>query len=387
MQIYEIWILGLLEVIVALLATILYLVRRQNPRHHRDLSQDGKFDSISYDHTDFLQNEINKTKTRLVQVADDGVTSGDTVRALELRLSALQAEKNAWDRGCDDREAFWQGIVEELQRLFANYETVSDEHDDLKDEIIASQAERIENYEARLENLEAFKSLFFDLKGKLYESQELNQQFHDEITRTIPAEMQSPEMKEMLERLSQENTELEKQLQYVEQELQAIMSSAGELTTSIISSTEADDQRTRLNGMSDVSRHIETEMVQIKEIISNQKKKIRELNLNLDELQLEVNEKDYLHAEMKKLEGKNEEMAKILEVLEEENTFLQEQISVLLKQELDNNETTKFKLQEYEKLLLAKEKALNEIERKFGNMEQEYLTMYQENQQLKQRLA
>lgn len=391
------WILALMEIIIVMAVMMLHLYR-QNQSLMATSGTAARHPGAPDMHDpwhDFLQEEINRTRTRITQLANDGITPVRNLEVLELRLKALQAEQQAWNRTSEDHEVFWEQITTQLSALLPAATDASTNNaqaaaeDPVKDELIRSMQERIENYEARLGNLETFKQMFFDLKQKLNESQELNQQFHDEITRTIPVEMQSPEMQAMLERLREENTALEEQLQHVEKQLYIIMHHAGHTTTTggKDHGAEPETSKQRLDSMSDVAMHIETEMTQIRDIISNQKRKISELTSHIDELQLEVNEKDHIKRELVKLADRNEEMNRVLDVLEEENTFLQEQISALLRQELRDSERSKENLSEYENQLLAKEKALNALEKKYTDMEQEYLTVYNENEKLKQKSA
>jgi predicted nuclease with TOPRIM domain len=374
------WLLGLLEVIIVLMV-MMALLYQQNRRLQRALGSGvGRAESVATDWHEFLQTQINRTRSRLTQLSSDGVSSPASLRLLQLRLRLLEAERAAWDRSTPDHELFWDTL---LQNLPAPPDDEGATALVIKDELIQSLQERVQQYVLRVENLETFKTMFFDLKQKLGESQELNTQFHDEITRTIPTEMQSPEMQEMLQRLREENTSLEELLQHVNDQLRSIMAQAG-VTGS------ADGRKPRdasLDGMSNVVMHIESEMAQIRDIVRNQKNRINELNLEIDNLQLEVNDKEHLKRKLQELARKNEELSSSMEHMEGENKFLQEQISTLLSQELFTAEQGKEKIREYETQLLAKEKALNELERKYAAMEEQYLSVFNENERLKQKSA
>lgn len=372
------WLLGLIEVIIVLMV-ITGLLYHQNRRLQRALGSGlGQAETAATDWHEFLQTQINRTRSRLTQLSTDGVSSPASLRLLQLRLRLLEAERAAWDRSTPDHEIFWDTL---LQNLPPPPDDEGATALAVKEELIRSLQERVQQYVLRVENLETFKTMFFDLKQKLGESQELNTQFHDEITRTIPVEMQSPEMQDMLERLREENTSLEELLQHVDQQLRSIMSQAG------VASHGQDQRKASLDGMSGMVMHIESEMAQIRDIITGQKTRIGELTLQVDNLQLEVNDRDHLKRKLQALAKRNMEVDKAMDKLEQENRFLQEQISTLLSQELLSAEQTKEKIREYEIQLLTKEKALNELERKYAAMEEQYLSVFNENEKLKQKSA
>jgi hypothetical protein len=381
MQYYEVWFWGLLEIVFALSGVIVYLLWRQRRFSLRQQAAS----TIEPDDVpnDFLQKAINRSEARLRQLSSDRTTSAETIAALRLRISALKAEKHSRDSGFDDSgEAFWGRLLMDFAKWMPPADNATARAGAVRDHdaLIASQAARIESYKLRLENLENFRTHFFELKAQLSDSRQLNQDIHDAITHIIPAEIRSPEMKAMLDRLSQQNTVLERQLQHVERELQSIMNGDQDAREEAVGT---DDTGAPISTISDVTSSIHIEISQIKSIVSTQKKKIRDLKDYVDELRLAVTEKDHVRRELEKLSAKNDEMESILRVLEDENDFLQEQISSLLRHELDQEEKIKVRVSEYEKLLLTKETALTELEQKFAAMEQEYLVVYRENEQLK----
>lgn len=375
------WLLGLLEVTIILMV-IAGLLYRQNQRLQHALGSGlgGEAADTHTDWSEFLQAQINRTRTRLGQMSSDGVSSPASIRLLQLRLRLLEAECTAWDRSTPDHELFWDTLLQALPSPPGDEAAIAIA---VREELIQSLQERVKQYGNRVENLETFKTMFFDLKQKLGESQELNNQFHDEITRTIPVEMQSPEMQDMLQRLREENTSLEELLQHVDSQLRSIMAQAGV-------TNHAPKQKNigaSLDDMSNVVMHIESEMAQIRDIVRSQKQRISELNLEIDNLQLEVNDKEHLKRKLQTLAHKNDEMSRSMEQLGQENRFLQEQISTLLSQELLSAEQAKEKIREYENQLLIKEKSLNELERKYAAMEGQYLSVFNENERLKQKSA
>ncbi|BCO31582.1 hypothetical protein TspCOW1_16850 [Thiohalobacter sp. COW1] len=377
------WLLGLLEIIIVLMV-IVGVLYRQNQRLQRALGSGlgGEAGATATDWSEFLQAQINRTRTRLGQMSSDGVSSPAGIRLLQLRLRLLEAERAAWDRSTPDHELFWDTLLQALP---------SPPGDDtasaiaVREELIQSLQERVEQYGNRVENLETFKTMFFDLKQKLSDSQELNLQVHEEITRTIPVEMQSPEMQQMLERLRAENISMGEMLEHVDKQLRSIMLQAGVSNRSGLPPRPED--KGAVESMSDMVMHIESEMAQVRDIIVGQKSRINELMLEIDSLQLELNDKNRLRQALQQLARKNADMAQTMDRLEQENRFLQEHISILHSQELFAAEQSSEKIREFENQLLAKEKALNALERKYAAMEEQYLSVFNENERLKQKSA
>ncbi|RRQ21270.1 coiled-coil domain-containing protein [Thiohalobacter thiocyanaticus] len=376
------WLLGLLELAIVLMviAGLLYF---QNRRLQRALGGEaGQADSTATDWHEFLQAQINRTRTRLAQLSTDGVSSPASIRLLQLRLRLLEAERRAWDRSTPEHEIFWDTL---LQALPAPPEDESATAIAARDELIQSLQERVEQYDSRVANLETFKGMFFELKQKLSDSQELNLQVHEEITRTIPVEMQSPEMQDMLERLREENSSMGEMLEYVDKQLRSIMLQAGVPNRSGMPPQTTG--KTNADSMSNMVMHIESEMAQVRDIIAGQKSRINELTLQIDSLQLELNDKNRLKQALQQLGRKNADMNQAMDRLEQENRFLQEHISTLHSQELLITEQNREKLKEFENQLLLKEKKINELERRHAEMEAQYLSVHNENTTLKQKSA
>lgn len=376
------WLLGLLEfaIILMVITGLLYF---QNRRLQRAVGGEAdQADPCATDWHEFLQAQINRTRTRLAQLSTDGVSSPASIRLLQLRLRLLEAERQAWDRSTPEHEIFWETL---LQALPAPPEDESATAIAARDELIQSLQERVEQYDSRVANLETFKGMFFELKQKLSDSQELNLQVHEEITRTIPVEMQSPEMQGMLERLREENSSMGEMLEYVDKQLRSIMLQAGVPNRSGMPSQSSG--KAGADSMSSMVMHIESEMAQVRDIIAGQKSRINELTLQIDSLQLELNDKNRLRQALQQLGKKNADMAQAMERLEQENRFLQEHISTLHSQELLITEQSREKLREFENQLLLKEKKINELERKYAEMEAQYLAVHNENTALKQKSA
>lgn len=379
---FLLWLLVLLELTIVLMV-ITGLLYFQNRRLQRVLGGEaGRADSTATDWHEFLQAQINRTRTRLAQLSTDGISSPASIRLLQLRLRLLEAERQAWDRSTPEHEIFWDTL---LQALPAPPEDEGATAIAARDELIQSLQERVEQYDSRVTNLETFKGMFFELKQKLSDSQELNLQVHEEITRTIPVEMQSPEMQGMLERLREENSSMGEMLEYVDKQLRSIMLQAGVPNRSGM--PPQTQGKAGADGMSSMVMHIESEMAQVRDIIAGQKSRINELTLQIDSLQLELNDKNRLKQALQQLGKKNADMSQAMERLEQENRFLQEHISTLHSQELLITEQSREKLKEFENQLLLKEKKINELERKYAEMEAQYLSVHNENKTLKQKSA
>jgi len=306
-----------------------------------------------------LQEAILQADSRLARLGDDE-TSRDQRRLLEMHLAWLKAERKAVEQAGEDEDRRWDILQEELAPLLPGEIQKSDEG---KAQVEALHL-RVRSYEQRLANLEKFRTLFFELKSQLADSSVRNEKLHTEVRRSVPVEEQSPELKKLLEELENENRQLNDQIEHVEDVFEDIIHHATE-------PMEAGSENIA-GKLSGIDRGVES----IRNIIVRQEARIGELVSMVTEKDIALSDREQLQQMLEELREANQEMETVISVLGEENTFLQEQISTLLTQELGKDE-------EYRQKLEKQEEAYAELSDKFSAMEKEYLQMYEENRTLK----
>lgn len=237
---------------------------------------------------------------------------------------------------------------------------------------------RIQSYEMRISNLEQFKQLFFDLKMQQINNKSLNDKIRVEVDKAIPEQEQAPELKATLASLRDENRTLENQLTHIEKELDDVLLAAGPAGKQ----QHTAPGEVAYSSESTARSGIDCDVESIRRVISEYKKHVNELNGLVMNLKLDVKDKELLESSCKQLNAQCEDMQGAMSHLEEENEFLQEQISALLKQELEKDEQAKEDAVAEKVRVEERLKVLSELEGKYAEMEQLYLATYQENQRL-----
>lgn len=318
------------------------------------------------DYARVLQAEIGQAEAaKAGLVADTGIDPR-LQTAIDTRLTQLRRELDACEQSAADRQTFWSLIADQL-----------DAGDDPaaagQVALIAALEERVRAHEKRIGNLEQFKTKFFELKVLYSEARDLGEQLHSKVDQELPADNQSPELKDMLSRLQQENSRLEGQLAQVEQEFESIM-------RNVQTAAGAADEEGREAGLTGSMDNIEQGVGRIKQVVESQKDQINELNQYISSLQLELKEQERLQQKLGELQEQHDELSNVVAIIQEENDFLQQQISVLLKQELEDRERSATDLAALQRKLEEQLQAQATLENSYAAMEARYLALYEESQ-------
>lgn len=314
-----------------------------------------------------LQDAILQADARLASINSQEGPSSEQQKLVEMRLAFLRAERKAFDQAGADEDRLWTLLEEGLTPLLPDEQ----QEDETESKLVESLRLQLRSYEQRLANLEQFRTLFFDLKSQLADSSARSEKLQTEVRRAVPVEEQSPELKEVLEELEHENQQLNEQLEHVEAAFSDILHEAAE-PVAVASESIA-------GKMSGIDKGVE----QIRHIVSTQERRIAELLAMLTEKEVALEDREQLQQMLEGLREANQEMTSVISVLEEENQFLQEQISALLKQELNNDTAYKQQLEDHHQLLEERQAAYTALSDKFAAMEKEYLQLYEENRTLK----
>ncbi len=377
MEANHLWLYALAEALILAVGAAAYFywkTRRLKARLGEGPGDTGERLPID-DYVELLQSEILKAEARLARLAQDKEANPEEKRLIETRLAFLRAERRAIDTSGNDEDAFWTKIADDLAPFLPKGDDDTDSTaEGPRSAVLESLQTQIDAYKTRIANLEQFKDRFFELKARLADSHALNEQVHTEVEKIIPAAEQPPELADAMARLRQENKDLSGELAQVEEEFAALMRN---VQAAEARKSEASD------GVNQASGQIERSLDRVKQILVTKEEQISALQGLVNELQLELKEKERLQAAIDDLAAQNRELDNVVTILQDENNFLQEQISVLLRQELDKEEKQVRRIQGLQEELDEQMRAFAELEKKYAAMEQEYLAMYEENQQLK----
>ncbi len=379
MEISEYWIYIALEALLLVSAYAVYLYisrRRLLARQPGDAGTQPEAPSAADHYVALLQDEILRAEAKLAQLVSGENPDPLLRNIIETRLTFLCGERKAIDSSGPDEKKFWELIADTLKPFLPMEDPPDETAKGDQTALIEVLQSRIQAYEMRVANLEQFKDRFFALKDKYENTRELNGKLHVEIERALPDEEQSPELKETLQRLKEENGHLESQLALVEQEFQNIMNN-------LRAATDRSDLPKPELGITNSVDNIGEGVGRIKDVIASQEQKIRELNGMLSELELELEQQQRIKDAFDELQTKHDELNNAISIIQEENDFLQEQISALLKQELEKDGESSDAVEKLQQELNEQLKAYADLETRYAAMEHEYLATYAENEKLK----
>jgi DNA repair exonuclease SbcCD ATPase subunit len=274
------------------------------------------------------------------------------------------------------QQVFWKTVSKTFAPFLVDGPDAAEKPPDNRDALINALQVRLQAYEARVANLEKFKTYFFELKAKYTSAAELSKQLQDEVGIVIDYEHQSPVLRETLRILQEENAQLEGQLSLVEQEFNNIM-------RNLQVTTDRSGLPAPVTGIAASMAHIGQGVEQVKGFVSGQERQIRELTEVISELKVELSEKQRLHLMLNELTDKHVELTSAIGIIQEENGFLQGEISMLLERELQDKEAAENAMAACRRELETQREACGALEQKYVAMEREYLAAYEENKRLR----
>ncbi len=314
-----------------------------------------------------LQEAILQADARLASLNGQAEPSPAQQKLVEIRLAFLRAERKAVEKAGADEDRLWALLEEGLKPLLPDEQ----QEGEAKSKRVESLRLQLRSYEQRLANLEQFRTLFFDLKSQLATSSARSEKLQTEVRLAVPVEEQSPELKALLEELEHENRQLNEQLEHVEEVFSDILHEVKEPV--------AVSDESIAGKMSGIDKGVE----QIRYIVVAQEQRITELSAMLEEKEIVLADREQLQQMLEGLREANQEMESVISVLEEENRFLQEHISALLKQELDEDESYQQQIEALRKRQEEEHAAYIALSEKFAAMEKAYLQLYEENRTLR----
>ena len=364
----DILLLGILE-LAALLGVavfILYRKRKQLQAELHALTLASKtpqtFESIASGYLPYLEKQILESREQLESSEGTDEPDNASVEALNYRLSLLEAEKKVTERCNDYPESRWDHVTE----LFTPPETPEPEPEpDESPEEQPEDGNALDKAQARIKSLEKFRDNFFAMKKQLQALEASRDKLTEQLEALLPEAERSEELKALLDNLNAQHERLQDEMAQLE-------SQSDELTKSA-STNSSNTESPESDSISELSNQIET-----------QKRKMSELHHLVDDLQLEAEKAEALQAQLDQFDLSTRDMNMCIQVLEEENQFLQEQIKSLLQMSEDesvydsNDSELQEKLESMQAELDDKNQQLVALEEKYATMEQEYLTLYEE---------
>ena len=178
-------------------------------------------------------------------------------------------------------------------------------------------------------------------------------------------------MKVNLDKLSEERNLLRQELLEIEKALEGLLDA--EQLSRVKQSRLSDDD---IDGSVE---KIDVSIATIKNVVEIQKSLISDLNEKLASLSLEAKERTELQDTFHKLNAQYVEMGDAVDILQEENEFLQEQIQALLLQERETDVDTTSEMTKLKIELAEKINDYDELYNKFTQIESEYLKLEEEH--------
>ncbi|VAW76426.1 hypothetical protein MNBD_GAMMA14-2225 [hydrothermal vent metagenome] len=323
------------------------------------------FDSIASGYLPYLEKLILESRQQLESGESKEEPDSVLIAALNYRLSLLEAEMKVTERSNDYPENHWQHVVE----LFAPPEAHEPEPEpEPEDEPESEGDDPLIKAQARIKSLEKFRDHFFSMKKQLEALEASKQKLADQLETLLPEAERSEELQSLLDTMNTQRDRLQDELAQLE-------SQSDELSRAASKNIPGEDELQRIEADS------EEKASELTEQIDKQKKKIFELHHLVDDLHLESEKTEALQAKIDQFELANRDMNMCIQVLEEENQFLQGQIQSLLKLSEDQSvydATGPQQLESLQAQLEEKDEQIKTLEEKYTAMEKEYLTLYEE---------
>lgn len=241
---------------------------------------------------------------------------------------------------------------------------------EIRDKEELESDERIKLLETRITNLEKFRDKYFQLKER-YELLILAEEELENKIRSELSEEDQAKLKVNLDKLSEERNHLRQELLEIEKALEGLLDAEqlSHVKQSTLSKDEVDGSVEKI----DVS------ITTIKNVVEIQKSLISDLNDKLASLSLEAKERAELEDTFDKLDAQYAEMGDAIDILQEENEFLQDQIQALLAQGRESDVDTTSEITKLKVELAEKINDYDELYNKFTQIESGYLKLEEEH--------
>lgn len=218
---------------------------------------------------------------------------------------------------------------------------------DLKD--LGALKEKLSLAEQRVKNLERFRELFFDLKDRIAGLMEHQQHMYEQMQEAgLPLEEQQALMM-AYEKLKEEKATLEQHLQQVEAELNLLM----------------DSPHKPPNPTKETANAVH--------VIQHQQAEIGRLIQEIADLEVEAATAHRIQTSINQLNQQSGDLTIAIEILQDENQFLNEQHQALLQQQQEKDQQLTSQIELISDQLIQKQQEYDELYKKHTQLESEYL--------------
>ncbi|HEY9201187.1 MAG TPA: hypothetical protein VIQ81_06310 [Gammaproteobacteria bacterium] len=314
---------------------------------------------------------------------DEHQTADAQLQLLQARQQFLELEKTAAQKN-EDNDSFWDEINTGMQALLAQFksievhtETVTEvqQKKEVKEKVfyIETQGRKVDNEVNKLKDIiydqeNAISSMQKNLAKAIEEAPQESESLNDLHQQFSSLERQILDSKMCMDILETENERLQ-------DELHKIKAGASQ------------------NAEQDSDSESTVELSQIKEVVRQQKERIKQLQAIIETLEIDTDKAEELKTHLSEFTRSSEEMMSCITILEEENERLQDEVHTIedsLQHESgDASESQQLqelqtKINQLEEEVVKKDLALAQLQEEFSSMETEYLAMYEAMQEGKQ---
>lgn len=324
-----------------------------------------------------------ETKSETDTDADSSDAASSQLQLLQARQQFLELEKQAAQTS-DDEDAFWHQIHSGMQALLEKFksselhtETVTEfqKQKEVQEKVfyVETQGRKVDNEVNKL------KDIIYDQENALSSMQK----------NLAKAVEEAPQESESLSELQQQFSTLERQIvdskmcmDILETENERLQDELHKIQSQLPQDTESDDE----SGST-------IEISQIKEVVRQQKERIKQLQAIIESLEIDKDKSEELQTHLSAFTRSSEEMMSCITILEEENERLQDEVHTIEDSlqheagdasESEQLEELQVKINQLEEEVVKKDLALAQLQEEFSSMETEYLAMYEAMQEGKQ---
>lgn len=256
----------------------------------------------------YLNREISETKSHLDKLSEDSPEDIESINMYQYRLKHLDAEQKAMVESKGEVIKFWEIYRSNIEFVYHEEEVVEEIEDEESKEDVESA------------DIKAPETMANEFEGYQNQSASLLEQSNNviELIQKFASQNDSEELKHMLNLLTAEKDQLEKQLKQMEEEYDRLMNNAAlqmRATTPVsqIDTTDGD--------------------VNMSRTLNKQNARISELSDIVGNLSIELDDKKRLVEETEWVARQLKETEQVVVILEDENAFLRAQVKQLLEQE------------------------------------------------------
>ncbi len=328
-----------------------------------------------------IENLISRVRQHLAGISMSA-PNGERRRELySLWLEWLSSEQDAWtELAYDKSRGFWSlfeakaiALLPEVQDLTPPADVPIANHS----EELETLRNKLAEYQAEIDNLGRFRGLFFDLKGQLkdqqYDYEKLQQQLQHLLLNTKDGE-DSLDLKQLNEHLKHKNQQLQNQLEAINADFEALFAIDNQPPSSVAAMPIFVPEQ---------FNQMDAGITKIKHVVAAQNLEINEMTNIIHGLEIELEERNKLLNKMKEFEERTAEMETVVDVLEEENKYLQEQAKTFQSSMRGSLYDLEHKVNTLTQELKDKEEARHKLQRKYNDLESEYLEVYEKLHSLK----